>query len=207
MKKIYLFLALCLMSAMSMRAYEPCAVTGSGDFEDVVKSQLTSGQHEGRDYLYFALFTSDAWYLNEEHYDELVTGDEDGMAFLFPIYAENMENVAGMYTQGGVMYSKVNGKLDWYEFHNGTIIISVNEEGTGYDLVLNLTVEGVEYNGTVAGVCAEITLTPEPEPIDPEEGIEDVQSNKVQSKKVIRDGMLLIQRNGKTLNVLGAEVK
>ena len=39
------------------------------------------------------------------------------------------------------------------------------------------------------------------------EGVENVQSDKVQSTKVIRDGMLFIERNGKTYNAQGAEVK
>lgn len=39
------------------------------------------------------------------------------------------------------------------------------------------------------------------------EGIDNVQSDKVQGTKVIRDGMLLIERNGKTFNALGVEVR
>lgn len=38
-------------------------------------------------------------------------------------------------------------------------------------------------------------------------GIDEVQRNKVQGTKVIKDGQLLIDRNGKTYNALGAEVK
>lgn len=39
------------------------------------------------------------------------------------------------------------------------------------------------------------------------EGIDNVQSDKVQGTKVIRDGMLLIERNGKTYNAQGVEVR
>ena len=39
------------------------------------------------------------------------------------------------------------------------------------------------------------------------QGIDNVQGNKAQCTKVIRDGMLLIEKNGKTYNALGAEVK
>ena len=39
------------------------------------------------------------------------------------------------------------------------------------------------------------------------EGIEDVQGDKAQSTKVIRDGVLLIERNGKTYNATGVEVR
>ena len=40
-----------------------------------------------------------------------------------------------------------------------------------------------------------------------DEAIEEVQRDKVQGTKVIKDGQLLIERNGKTYNALGAEVK
>ena len=39
------------------------------------------------------------------------------------------------------------------------------------------------------------------------EGVEDVQSDEVQSTKVIKDGQVLILRNGKTYTIQGAEVK
>ncbi len=37
--------------------------------------------------------------------------------------------------------------------------------------------------------------------------VENVQTNQLQSTKVIRDGQLLIEKNGKIYNVQGAEVK
>jgi uncharacterized repeat protein (TIGR02543 family) len=40
-----------------------------------------------------------------------------------------------------------------------------------------------------------------------EQGMDDVQSDKVQCTKVIRDGQLLIIRDGKMYNVMGAEVR
>ncbi len=39
------------------------------------------------------------------------------------------------------------------------------------------------------------------------EGIDNVQTDKVQGTKVIRDGQLFIERNGKTYNAQGAEVR
>ena len=39
------------------------------------------------------------------------------------------------------------------------------------------------------------------------EAIDNVQSDKVQSTKVLRDGVLLIERNGKVYNATGVEVK
>ncbi len=37
--------------------------------------------------------------------------------------------------------------------------------------------------------------------------IENVQTNQVQGTKILRDGMLLIEKNGKLYNATGAEVK
>ena len=39
------------------------------------------------------------------------------------------------------------------------------------------------------------------------QGIDNVQTDKVQGTKIIRDGMLLIEKNGKTYNAQGVEVK
>ena len=39
------------------------------------------------------------------------------------------------------------------------------------------------------------------------EGIEDVQNDNVQSTKVLRDGQLFIERNGRTYDAKGVEVR
>ena len=44
-------------------------------------------------------------------------------------------------------------------------------------------------------------------PISQYQAIDNVQSGKVQSTKVIKDGVLLIERNGRTYNAQGAEVR
>ena len=45
-------------------------------------------------------------------------------------------------------------------------------------------------------------------PIEGEEGVEEVESQKSKvERKVIRDGQLLIERNGKTFNAVGAEIR
>ena len=40
-----------------------------------------------------------------------------------------------------------------------------------------------------------------------EEALEDVQPDKLQGTKLLRDGQLFILRNGKTYNAQGAEVR
>jgi hypothetical protein len=44
-------------------------------------------------------------------------------------------------------------------------------------------------------------------PISQYQAIDNVQSGKVQSTKVIKDGVLFIERNGKTYNAIGTQVK
>lgn len=41
----------------------------------------------------------------------------------------------------------------------------------------------------------------------PDQGLDEVQSNKVQSTKILRDGVMFIERDGKTYTVTGQEVK
>ena len=51
---------------------------------------------------------------------------------------------------------------------------------------------------------AEFTITTN---LDDAQGIEEVQGDKVQSTKVIRDGVLYIERNGKWYNAIGERIK
>ncbi|MBR1807835.1 MAG: hypothetical protein IJ776_00395 [Paludibacteraceae bacterium] len=53
------------------------------------------------------------------------------------------------------------------------------------------------YFGHAVRLVKDIDTTP----------IENVQSDNVQSTKMFRNGILLIERNGKTYNALGAEMK
>ena len=93
----------------------------------------------------------------------------------------------------------------WYLFNNCTSL--VGGWGTPYDAS---KVDAQYYARPDGGEDApgyfwRLTDTGE-KPVKPE-GIDNVQSDKVQSTKVIRDGMLLIERNGKTYNAQGAEVR
>ena len=45
------------------------------------------------------------------------------------------------------------------------------------------------------------------EPSGGETAVDNIQIDKAQSTKLIRNGMLLIEKNGKLFNVTGAEVK
>ena len=59
------------------------------------------------------------------------------------------------------------------------------------------------YKAGWAAYEDKIVAIPAPDPT----AVENVQTNEVQASKILRDGMLLIVRDGKTYNVTGAEVK
>ena len=71
------------------------------------------------------------------------------------------------------------------------------DSGTGYDLTLTA-------KDNSGNTIEETTI---PFHTDYPEGIEDVQGNELQSTKVIKDGQVLILRNGKTYTMQGQEVK
>lgn len=60
-----------------------------------------------------------------------------------------------------------------------------------------------DINGEEEGVTLKFTI----EPSGDETAVDNIQIDKAQSTKLIRNGMLLIEKNGKIYNVMGAEVK
>ena len=60
-----------------------------------------------------------------------------------------------------------------------------------------------DINGEEEGVTLKFTI----EPSGGETAVDNIQIDKAQSTKLIRNGMLLIEKNGKIYNVMGAEVK
>ena len=71
------------------------------------------------------------------------------------------------------------------------------DSGTGYDLTLTA-------KDNSGNTIEETTI---PFQTNKPEGIEDVQSDEVQSTKVVKDGQVFILRNGKTYTMQGQEVK
>ena len=60
-----------------------------------------------------------------------------------------------------------------------------------------------DINGEEEGVTLKFTI----EPSGGETAVDNIQIDKAQSTKLIRNGMLLIEKNGKIYNVMGAQVK
>ena len=97
------------------------------------------------------------------------------------------------------MDNPVNGVTAGHSGSDHYITISAPFEGTAQ-------VKGWYYRGYEDDFVYTLDITiaaAEPEPT----GVENVQTNQVQGTKILRDGQLLIERDGKLYNATGAEVK
>ena len=65
----------------------------------------------------------------------------------------------------------------------------------------------VPFNGSIYAFSSDVTIVFTIEPSGGETAVDNIQIDKAQSTKLIRNGMLLIEKNGKIYNVMGAEVK
>ena len=176
-----------------------CEVFGVGDFE-FVTCQWDDSQFGVNNMLSFVFYTEEGWYISDS--GDLVKGSDNGSLLLLTIYPQSLTALSGMYPANDNcrLMEVSGGSQSVSKAVSGDIIISVNEEGIAYDFVYSLTMNnGTTIRGVISGVCAD--------EIDQEQAVENVQSGKVQSTKVIRDGQLYIIRGDKTFNALGAEVK
>ena len=97
-------------------------------------------------------------------------------------------------TEDGAFYVLKAENSNFYPFSN---------LGKGTGLVVTMTSDGLEVT---AAANKEFTVAVH-ENGDAPTGVENVQPNPVQATKILRNGMLFIEKNGKIYNVMGAEVK
>ncbi len=167
-------------------------------------------------------------YWNWDAYD----GDGDWMDYSLTISIKGDEPEPTTYTlqlvadpeKGSVAVTNLLGS-DIIDNGNGNYTVPENAEVT----ILATPLEGYEFSGWKVGNIDEmvgcyycgvalntldnpltITMTEDKAYLAEFEaatGVENVQGDKVQSTKFFRDGQLLIKKNGKIYNALGAEVK
>ena len=65
----------------------------------------------------------------------------------------------------------------------------------------------VSFDGNIYGFSGDVTFVFTIVPSGGETAVDNIQIDKAQSTKLIRNGMLLIEKNGKLYNATGAEVK
>jgi len=108
-------------------------------------------------------------------------------------------NVSGITSYGtGISYDNV-----LYGGNGDEISLNLSGSDYGYEASTG-TLSGTEnpYKLTMADADCQITkLAPTPT------AVENVQTNPVQATKILRDGMLLIVRDGKLFNLTGAQVR
>ena len=123
---------------------------------------------------------------------ELVIKDKDGNIICTLIF-----NANGQLTSIAFYAPSRNGVPAQTQSAGFSFTITGLDSGTGYDLTLTA-------KDNSGNIIEETTI---PFHTDYPEGIENVQGNEVQSTKVIKDGQVLILRNGKTYTMQGQEVK
>jgi hypothetical protein len=123
---------------------------------------------------------------------ELVIKDKDGNTVCTLIF-----NANGQLTSIAFNAPSRNGAPTQTQSAGFSFTITGLDSGTNYDLTLTA-------KDNSGNIIEETTI---PFQTDYPEGIEDVQSDEVQSTKVIRDGQVFILRNGKTYTMQGQEVK
>ena len=123
---------------------------------------------------------------------ELVIKDKNGNIVCTLIF-----NANGQLTSIAFNAPSRNGAPAQTQNAGFSFTITGLDSGTGYDLTLTA-------KDNSGNIIEETTI---PFHTNWAEGIEDVQGDEVQSTKVIKDGQVLILRNGKTYTMQGVEVK
>ena len=99
---------------------------------------------------------------------------------------------------------------DYMNYGGGT---SRYAEATSIPFTLKGLIKNTPYRVYIIGKCADNLWSSSSQSFafttanQDEQGIEDVQPDKLQGTKLLRDGQLLIERNGKLYNAQGAEVR
>lgn len=213
MRKIYLFMALCLMSVINVHAKTTDEIylinycfdlVGTGDFDDVIFGEIDATQYYSAGMVSLAFITDEDIYIDSDGH--VIGNGHTGTLFVVTFNPVRLNNLSGTYnlSEGGGVIEVVDGVMSSATpYTGGSLIISLNNEGEEptYDIVCTMSLQGGdELQGTITGMCTY--------DFPPEEGIDQIsQEPKAKSQKLIRDGMLLIERNGKTYNAQGAEIK
>ena len=178
-----------------------CEVFGLGSYE-FVTCQWDDSQFGVDNMLSLVFYTEEGWYFS--YTEGLVKNSDNGTLLMLTLYPDKLTDLRGIHDANSYCsLMEVNGDdQNVTQAVDGDFIISVDDEGTAYVIVYSLTMnDNNTISGVITGVCADKL------PSSNDEAVENVQSDKVQSTKLIRDGQLLIEYNGKTYNAQGAEVR
>lgn len=150
------------------------------------------------------LYSATDWFVGKD-LALYTNSDGNGLGVLF--YPPSLKNMVGEYSM-----EKQNATWPMYLLqeegeYRGIFLtdisftITVNDAEDAYNMEYHLTLmvndQPEEHSGKVYNICAEEIAV----------GIENVPSDKEQSTKVLRNGMLLIERGGNIYNAQGAQVR
>lgn len=178
-----------------------CEVFGLGSY-DFVTCQWDDSQFGVDNMLSLVFYTEEGWYISET--EGLVMGSDNGTLLLLTIYPDKLTDLRGIHPANDDcrLMEVSGGSSSVTKAVDGDIIISVDDEGESYTIVYSLTMnDNNTISGVITGVCADKL------PSSNDEAIESVQSSAVGGQKMIREGQLLIEYNGKTYNAQGVEIK
>ena len=121
--------------------------------------------------------------------------DCEGEWWKLKAYLRDVTDSEGKQMEGFLGLDAVDNELNY-------LVIDLHQEVEGFDLTKArvLAVQS-EPTGATFIISSAYLLK------ENHEGIGNVQGDKVQSTKVLRNGQLLIEKNGKMFNALGAEVR
>ena len=207
MRKFYLFLAVMLLGMSTAQAAEDyCEISSSGDASNLVKSIIQRNSTGNGEEVSIYMFTDETWSVSES--DEIVEGSQEGGVILFRFVPQQQGNLCGYYdVQSNELYAWIyivsNEQTLSYTARSGYMSITLDEDGVTYDSQYSIEFysKATDYSetmsGVIRGICDEKTL----------DIIPISQEPTANNQKQIRDGQLLIERNGKTFNALGVEVR
>lgn len=112
-------------------------------------------------------------------------------------------------------FSMESGLIHLSGFGDDGIQVSLKTDDTSVENTGNFTITGGTININMSGAAGESVKAEGTKSVASAaslnvyttQSVDQVPSDQVQSKKVIRDGQLVIERGGKIYNLLGAEIK
>ena len=175
--------------------------TAEPDTIDVVLSSAVA-----EDYSYDPDYSSEGSY---SYWVKLISGSQDGYPQIWlDIYSAVQGDLSGSYSPydynvGSQTYVWLSdGETDGLTAYDMDITIEPTADGYHIEGILTCWERGYEYTDEGEDIIYRFTYDG-PVPFEAPEGVETIQNTKLQSTKLLRNGILLIERNGKRYDVNG----
>lgn len=189
---------------------EMCEVTATGSYAFIRSAVIEVSENVG-----LAFLTQSDWTINWTD-DSSTRINSDGYLLTLLISPEDRADLRGSYTAKNEKFIADYSELGEYKKDNtyavnkwiiiaGEVKISLNESGESYDLSYKLSIRhkdnstSKQISGNIYGVCDD--------QIDIKQGVMNVQGDKVQSTKFLRNGQLYFMYEGRMYDVQGRRIE